>query len=271
MKNTMKSTMMEKWGNPQQKMFGLPHFLIWFTFFACITGVAILTAYFPIWANVPLNVVCAALVLIFCKPVMFERMKLTTLLVLRALIVIAFVGIMDRSLYVLIVKIFLIINIAEATFADLLKNKQYFNFVSGIAVGVAVLALSGSWDMSSPLYKLEGATMWASIAYIIAYTIWNWIFVSGEFSTSVSIMHFGFLGAPIVACLVFGPASWVLFRANSLTFGGILQIAGKDYWEENLHSEKISKFIDFTHKNWVQAICMIINVALCVAIMTTVL
>ncbi len=267
----MQMTMMEKWGNPKQKVFGLQQFIIWFTFFVTITAVAVLTAFYPVWANIPLNVLAGILVLIFCKPVMFERMKLSTLLVLRALIVIAFLGVFAREYYVLIVKIFLIINIAEATMTDLLKNKQYFNFVSGIAVGVAVLALSGSWDISSPLYKLEGAVMWASIAYIVAYTIWNWIFVSGEFSTAVSTMHFGFLGAPIVACVVFGPAYWVLFRANSLTFGGILQIAGKEYWEENLHSDKIAKFIDYTHKTWVQVVCMVINVGLCVAIMITVL
>ncbi len=263
----MQKTMMEKWGNPKQKMFGLPQFMIWFMFFITITAIAVLTAYYPVWANIPLNVIAGVLVLVFCKPVMFERMKLTTLLVLRALVVFAFIGIFAREYYVLIVKIFLIINIVEATMTDLLKNKQYFNFVSGIAVGVAVLGLSGTWDLSNPMYTMEGAALWATIAYIVAYTIWNWIFVSGEFSTAVSTMHFGFLGAPILASVVFGPAYWLLFRANSLTFGGILQIAGKDYWEENLHSDKISKIIDFTHKTWVQVVCMIINVALCVAIM----
>lgn len=258
----MERSMMEKWGNPQQKMFGLPQFLVWFTFTATILGVAVLTGIEVVWANIPLNVLAGVLVLIFCKPVMFERLKLTTLLVLRAVIVLAFLGVFPRQYYVLLVKIFLIINILEATFTDLLKNKQYFNFVSGLALAAGVFGLKGLWAMDNPMYTFDGINVWATIAYIAGYTLWNWIFVSGEFSPSVSLMHFGFLGAPIIGSVILGPGYWLLMRANTLTFGGIMQIAGKNYWEENLQNNKFTKFIDWTHKAPVQIVAMIINVGL---------
>lgn len=263
-------TMMEKWGNPQQKQFGITQFLIWFTFSATALGVAILTALQPVWANLPLNVVCGVLVLVFCKPVKFEMMKLSTLLILRTLVAVVVLGVfsfLTKDVYVVIVKLFLIINILEATFTDFKKNNQILNGISGIALAAGVFALSGSWDAANPMYVLEGKTLWISITYIAAYTLWNWIFVTGEFSTSVSIMHFGFLGAPIIGCFLFGPGYWVLFRANSLTFGGIMQIAGKQYWEESLHNEKIAKFIDFTHKKSMQVLFMILNVGSMAAIL----
>ncbi len=263
-------TMMEKWGNPEQKVFGINQFLIWFTFTVCILAVTILTALYPVWANLPLNVVAGVLVLIFCKPVKFEKIKLSTLLILRFLVSLAFLGVISfftRDTYVLLVKIFLIINILEATLTDFKTNKQYFNGVSGIFLALGVFALDGLWTMENPMYEFRGVALWATIVYIASYTLWNWIFVTGEFSPSVSMMHFGFLSAPIIGCFFFGPQSWLLFRANSLTFGGILQIAGKSYWEENLCNEKVSKFIDVTHKKPLQIVFMIINIACMVAIL----
>ena len=263
-------TMMEKWGNPEQKVFGMNQFLIWFTFTVCILAVTILTALYPVWANLPLNVVAGVLVLIFFKPVKFEMMKLSTLLVLRFLVSLAFLGVISfftRDIYVLLVKIFLIINILEATMTDFKTNKQIYNGISGIFLALGVFALSGAWTMDNAMYTFGGVTTWATIIYIASYTLWNWIFVTGEFSPSVSMMHVGFLGAPIIGAFFFGPSAWLLFRANSLTFGGTLQIAGKAYWEESLHNEKASKFIDFTHKKSLQIVFMIINIICMVVIL----
>lgn len=117
------------------------------------------------------------------------------------------------------------------------------------------------------MYHIEGFTIWATVAYMIGYTIWNCIFVSGEFSPSVSLMHIGFLLTPIIGSLILiavtknpavGFSFWLLFRANTLTFGGIMQIAGKNYWEENLHNDKFTRFIDWSHKTSVQIVAMII-------------
>ncbi len=68
-------------------------------------------------------------------------------------------------------------------------------------------------------------TVWGTIFWIIAYTIWNWIFVTNEFSDSISRLHVGILLAPIVSCLLlWTPGYWLIFRANSLTFGGCVQM-----------------------------------------------
>lgn len=88
-------------------------------------------------------------------------------------------------------------------------------------------------------------------------------------------MHVGFLTTPIIGCLIMGPivgwdktfGLWLLFRANTLTFGGIMQIGGKKYWEESLHNDKFSRMIDFTHKTWVQIVCMVICIALMLFVM----
>ena len=86
--------------------------------------------------------------------------------------------------------------------------------------------------------------------YAIAYTIWNWIFVSNEFSDSVALMHVGFLSAPLLGCLftsgmgVFGGLGmWLLLRANSLAIGGWMQIGAKDWFEREFANARFSKFV----------------------------
>ena len=61
----------------------------WIMFTAAITGMAIISALYPLQGNIPLIVIPSVLVLIFSKPVFFERLKLTTLLTMRILIVLA--------------------------------------------------------------------------------------------------------------------------------------------------------------------------------------
>ncbi len=162
--------------------------------------------------------------------------------------------------YVNIVMAFLSINILEATFTDL-RHKQYFNFVTGLVLAFSVIALKGTWE--GGIYSAEGHTLGATICWIIAYTIWNWIFVTGEFSASISLMHVGILLAPIIGIIItVNPGLWLLLRANTLTFGGILQISNKSYFEKSFENERFEKFIQFTHKNTVQLILMIFNLAL---------
>ena len=269
----MNKTMNEKWGNPKQTVFGMPQFLLWFTFSITMLAVAILTALFPVYANLPLNVIAGVLVLIFYKPVMFEKMKLSTLLSLRLIISLFVIFGWNGQVYTDFVLLLLIVNILEATMTDLMKNNQPYNFVSGIALTLGVVGLYGTWE--GGLYAIEGLSVWATVAYMVGYTIWNWIFVSGEFSPSVALMHVGFLLTPIVGAFIMDAASaittgtititfgyWLILRANTLTFGGIMQIAGKKHWEEGLHNDKFSSFIDWSHKKNVQIVAMIICVAL---------
>jgi hypothetical protein len=117
----------------------------WLMFTAAILFMAIMSLFSPIWANLPLIVIPSILVLIFAKPVFFEKMKLATLVVARVTIVFAALRLFNPQVFVDFMLLMLIINILEATFTDLLKHKKYFNAVSGFALALGVIALKGSW------------------------------------------------------------------------------------------------------------------------------
>lgn len=250
-----------------------------FILFLIIFGVTMLTSFFPLWANVPFNIIFPILVLLTKPTVMFEKLKLTTLIIMRTLIILVLFNVMPAPIFYKLILIFLIINILEATFTDLLKNKMYFNFVTGLVLAVSVLCLGAMWipevtgpysglyltyiTEKGPLFEITNIKMLATIAWIIAYTIWNWLFVIGEFSPSISYLHIGILATPIVSSLVlWNPGIWLLARANSLTIGGVIQIANKDTLEKNLNNEKLSRFIDKVKTNNIQLILMILNLVL---------
>lgn len=288
---------------------GLDIFLKWLMFTATILGISVLTSKFQVYGNIPFNIVCGVLVLIAMKPVFFETLKLSTLLVGRILVLFACFAILPGEVFVAIVLTLYIINILEATFTDFLKNKQYFNGVSGlfVAIGSSAFFLGSTWGKTttaySPIYFIDGFSKLGSevkftsdyftsqtnlfqagniggtttvgiaitVAMMIAYTIWNWLFVTGEFSSSVALMHVGFLLAPIFGVFVgplvgmgrFGmlpdPGLWLLFRASTLTFGGILQIGGKRWFEENFMYEPFDKKVKYIKNSKpIQITCMII-------------
>lgn len=252
----------------------------WIMFTAAITSMAIISAFYPIQGNVPLIVIPSIIVLVLAKPVFFEKMKLTTLLVMRIVIVFAALRFFNPQVYVDLIMLALIINILEATFTDLLKYKRYLNAISGFALALGVITLRGLWQFDAPIgdyYLTRGVLPIVTLMYAIAYTIWNWIFVTNEFSSSVSLMHVGFLLAPLIGCLCtvgLGPyggiGMWLLLRANSLAIGGWMQIGAKDWFEKEFYSEKFDHFVTWTKGRGVQIVCMIINlalIALCIAIM----
>lgn len=247
--------------------------------FLVIFGITMLSSYFPLWANVPFNVIFPIAVLVTKPMVMFERLKLSTLVIMRAMVLLVLFNIMPAAFFYKLVLIFLIINILEATFTDLLKNKMYFNFFTGLALAVSVLCLGAVWKANvtgpysglylayitekGPLFEITNIKMMATIAWIIAYTLWNWIFVIGEFSTSISYLHIGILATPLVSSLLlWNPGIWLLARANSLTIGGVIQIANKDLLEKKLENEKLAGFITKVKTNQVQLILMVVNLAL---------
>ena len=243
----------------------IPQFLFWAMFTVVLLGITILTAWQPVWANIPLNVLFPIFALVFVNMVFFEKLKLSTLVTLRAIIVLPFLFVFERQIYMDIVLILLIINILEATFTDGLRYKRWFNFVTGIALAASVLVLFkfSFWSNDVPFYSANAATNWATISWIIAYTIWNWVFVTNEFSPSISYLHVGILLVPILGIIIMmNPGYWLLFRANSLTFGGTLQISGKGLFENKLENEKFAKFVQWTKKNSVQIVLMIVNLIL---------
>lgn len=246
-------------------------------FTASITGMALFSAFYPIWGNVPLIVIPSILTLIFAKPVFFEKIKLTTLLLARILVVIAALRLFNPQVYVDLILLLLIINILEATFTDLFRYKKIYNGISGLALAAGVVALKGVWleAGTAPFgmdYYLVGGPGLVTLFYIIAYTIWNWVFVTDEFSPSVALMHVGFLSAPIIGCIctlgmgdLGGLQMWLLLRAGTLSIGGWLQIGIKGWFEREFYSEKFAKFVDWVHTTPVQIVLMIINVGLIIA------
>ena len=247
----------------------------WIMFTAAITGMAIISALYPLQGNIPLIVIPSVLVLIFSKPVFFERLKLTTLLTMRILIVLAALRLFNPQVFVDCIMLMLIINILEATFTDLLRYKKYFNAVSGFALALGVITLRGLWQFDAPIgdyYLARGAVPAITIMYALAYTLWNWIFVTNEFSSSVALMHVGFLGAPLIGSLCTlglgaygGIGMWLLLRANSLSIGGWMQIAAKDWFKREFYYERFDRFVTWTKGRNVQIACMIINLALIAA------
>lgn len=247
----------------------------WVMFTAAITGMAILAGFFPVYGNVPLIVIPSILVLLFSKPVFFERMKLTTLLVMRILVVFAALRFFNPQVYVDFIMLALIVNILEATFTDLVRYKKYYNAISGFAVALGVITLRGLWQNDTPFgnyYLTRGALPAITIMYAIAYTIWNWIFVTNEFSSSVALMHVGFLSAPLIGSVCTmglgeygGIGMWLLLRANSLAIGGWMQIAAKSWFENEFFNERFDRFVKWTKGRNVQIICMLINLALIAA------
>ena len=243
-------------------------FFKWIMFTAAITGMGLVAGFYPIHGNIPIIIIPCVLVLLF------EKMKLTTLVVMRILVVFVALRMFDGDLYVNIILIMLVVNILEATFTDIFRYKKYLNGIAGIALAVGVLALRGGWlpDAATPIgdfYTVQSATLVATLCYIIAYTIWNWIFVSNEFSPSVALMHVGFLLAPIlgsICTLELGIAGgfgmWLLLRANTLAIGGWLQIGAKSWFEKEFYSPNFEKFVNYTKKTSVQVFCMILNIAL---------
>lgn len=247
----------------------------WIMFTAAITGMAIIAGFYPVQGNIPLIVIPSILVLIFAKPVFFERLKLMTLLTMRIVIVFAALRFFNPQIYVDVILLMLIVNILEATFTDLLRYKKVFNAISGFALAIGVVALRGAWAYGAVVgnyYLTTGVLPVVTIMYAIAYTIWNWIFVTNEFSSSVALMHVGFLGAPLIGSLctlglgVYGGIGmWLLLRANSLAIGGWLQIGAKDWFEREFYDAKFHKFVQWTKGNTVQIVCMLINLALIAA------
>ena len=247
-------------------------YIKWIMFTAAITGMALLSAFYPIEGNLPFIVIPSILVLIFAKPVFFEKLKLTTLLTMRILIIFAAMKLFNPQVYVDVIMFMLIINILEATLTDLFRYKKYYNAVSGFAVALGVIALRGLWQFDAPFgdyYLTKGALPIITLFYAIAYTIWNWIFVTNEFSSSVALMHVGFLTAPLLGSLCTvglgdfgGIGFWLLLRANSLAIGGWMQIGAKDWFEREFYNEKFDKFVKWTKSTPVQIVCMLINLAL---------
>ncbi|MGL5021637.1 MAG: hypothetical protein ACRC5R_06410 [Mycoplasmatales bacterium] len=238
--------------------FSSNNFLI--VFIIIITVISISSMFQPLYVNIPFNIILPIFILVSMKMVFFERMKLSTLVIMRVLIVFAALNIINGSFYVKIVLIFLIINILEATFTDF-KIKKYYNVITGLALVATVPLITGTW--LGVYYSATTTNVVGIICWIIVYTIWNFIFVTNEFTESIAKLHVGILLTPLLSIVLLGnPGYWLIIRANSLIIGGVIQIANKSFIEEKLVSKRFSKFVALTKKNNVQIYIMVINLLL---------
>lgn len=251
--------------NTSDKMAKMPSSLKVVLFAALFTSAALLTMFQPLWANIPLNIVIPILLLIFMKMVFFERMKLTTLICMRALVVVTIFGLFSGETCVKIVLVLWMINILEATITDLSK-KHYFNAVTGFALTLSLLTFFtkqnlGAWN--GVYYTLFYNGNIGTICWILSYTLWNWIFVSYDFSPAIAKLHMAVLISPIIGALLsMNPGVWFILRGNSLTTAGVTEISFKEKIESSLESNRMTDFVRNTHSTSVQVPLMILNILL---------
>lgn len=258
----------------ENKLKTLPQPVLWLLLTLTFTVSAMLTVYYPVLFNIPINVILPLFLILKFKCVFFERMKLATLIIIRALILLPLFGIMNGDTFIVIVIVFMGINIMEAGFTDLLKAKQIYNFISGVALAVACVYLRNYYwiddyngILSHSRYSMGNS--WPFFAWVVSYTIWNWIFVAKEFKPAIALMHLGTLSAPLLGVGLWALFSgsldiglWFALRANSLTCCGIIQVFKKAQLEEALATTRMNNIIKKVQTTKVQIILMIINVAL---------
>ncbi len=234
------------------------------------TIVLILATFFssfqPIWGNIPLTIILPFIVLLSLKVVFFEKLKISTLIIIRVLILLPIFGLWDGHSFVKIILPFMGINILEASLVDF-KRKKYYNAITGLALIATLFFMTSSWFGT---YYTNYATnevgevcFYATWAWAIVYTIWNWFFICFEFKTGIAFLHVGILFAPVFLGIVYGPEYWMITRAYSLTFGGgVVQIFFKEFFERKFSSPKWDAFVEKAKNERVQLSFMIINLVL---------
>ncbi|MCY1151644.1 MAG: hypothetical protein OWP43_04385 [Sphaerochaetaceae bacterium] len=234
-------------------------------FLVLFTASALLTMFQPIWANIPLNIIIPALLLMFMEMVFFERLKLSTLICMRLLVVVTVFGLFSGPTCVKIVLVLWMINILEATITDLSK-KHYLNAITGFVLTLSLFTFFTQQNLSSwngVYYSLFFNGTVGTICWIISYTLWNWDFVSYDFPPSIAKLHLAVLASPIVGALITSnPGLWFILRGNSLTTAGVTEIAFKKKIDKSLESERMTNFVEKVHTFPVQLTLMILNVLL---------
>lgn len=243
----------------------IPSFIKLVLFLTLFTATALLTMFQPIWANIPLNIIIPVLLLMFMEMVFFERLKLSTLICMRLLVVVTIFGLFSGTTCVKIVLVLWMINILEATLTDLSK-KHYFNAITGFVLTLSLFTFFTQENLSSwngIYYSLMFKGSVGTICWIISYTIWNWDFVSYDFPPAIAKLHLAVLASPIVGALITGnPGLWFILRGNSLTTAGVTEISFKKKIVKALESDKMTNFVEKVHTVPIQITLMIINVLL---------
>lgn len=213
-----------------------------------LATIAALTVHYPVAANVPINIVIPALIILFGSAKSFEKLKLSTLIWGRILIAITALGFVGGALAVEIIFWLLRINIVEATIKDY-KEKNYANALSGVFVLIGTFLLSGTWLGKYFLIHPESILFWC-----LAYTLWNWNFVLLNFKSAIATFHIAVLAAPLAYALFMQEIGfWLIMRATSLTIAGCIQVGARSWTEKtfnNKHVERLTKKIKTKNPQW---------------------
>ncbi len=231
--------------------------------FLVVTPIAV---FHPLAGNLPLTVILPIIVLASLKLVFFEKLKLSTLIITRILILLPVLGIwMSGETFAKIILPFMAVNVFEATMVDFKRGKKY-NAMVGLGLIVTLVLMTSTWHTEGNFYTNYAVTESGEVAFAatwiwaLVYTFWNWFFVAVEFKPGVAFLHLGILATPVILGLVYGPEYWMVMRAYSLTFGGgVIQIYNKDYFETYFTGTKWEAFVTSMLEDKKQLIFMIIN------------
>lgn len=107
-------------------------------------------------------------------------------------------------------------NIFEAVFRDVVSGhpSNYLNAIAGVLLVLTLEKISSIHIDSKKKYRdLSWGGM--TLAWIVGYTIWNWVFVYLNFGVQSSIFHLAVLSAPLVVAL-FDTERWLQVRVFTL-------------------------------------------------------
>ncbi len=235
-----------------------------------------LAAVFPVWANIPLCVIIPIFLIIFVSMTRFEKIKISTLIIGRSLILLVVFAVMPQKVFIYIVVALMFVNCMEAALTDW-KKGHHLNAVAGIVVAMTSFVLltahfSGfngeigtlfngkmmntGWYTTGTLASGSFVIFWA-----IAYTIWNWNFVNYEFSPAIATWHIAVLTTPFLLLLIFKDAGmWFLTRALSITLCGVFQISFKQKFENAFKNENFAKGLAKVKNQNVQVVLLVLVV-----------
>ena len=235
--------------------------LVLLTVLFCV--VTPLTVFYPLKANLPLTVILPIVVLSSLNLVFFEKLKLSTLIITRILILLPVLGFWSGESFVKIILPFMGVNILEASIVDWKRGKKY-NAITGFGMIITLFLMTSTWHTNFYTnYAFDangGVNQVSTWIWALVYTFWNWYFVAVEFEPGVSFLHVGILATPIILGIYYGPEYWMVMRAYSLTFaGGVVQTYFKNYFVTSFSSPKWESFVESVLEERKQLLFMIIN------------
>jgi hypothetical protein len=186
-------------------------------FFVALTVAGVAAVRFPLAGGIPLCVLAPAWILATGRVERFARLKLATLIVGRALVPCAVLGLLGGDAITTIVMWLYRLNICEAVGEDARKGR-YANALAGTVVVLSTAFMEIRWLGS--LYVIQPGPFHCAA---IAYTLWNWNFVAGNFSPAIAMLHVATLAAPLFYGVASGDMGlWLITRAASLTVSVVL-------------------------------------------------